>query len=66
MALAPIAKAAPPIAGDEWRLSVALARSDGPIRIGFLEFDQLGLSYRVDTSGQFRGLTINISAPFSR
>lgn len=51
---------------DEWRISAALARIDGPIRIGFLEFDQLGLSYRVDSDGQFRGVTINLSAPFSR
>ncbi len=61
-----------PIAGeptsieDEWRVSVALARSDGPIRIWFLEFDQLGLSYRTDSDGEFRGITVNISAPFSR
>ncbi len=51
---------------DEWRVSAALARSDGPIRIWFLEFDQLGLSYRIDSEGQFRGITVNFSAPFDR
>lgn len=51
---------------DEWRVSVALARSDGPIRLWFMEFDQLGLSYRVDSEGQFQGITVNFSAPFDR
>jgi len=57
---------APDEINDEWRISLALARRDGPIKIWFLDFEQLGLSYRFDSSGNFQAISMNLRAPFTR
>ncbi len=52
--------------GDEWRVSLALARRDRPMRLWFIPFDQLGLGYRISSDGAFRGITLNVSGPLDR
>jgi hypothetical protein len=51
---------------DEWEVGVAIARQDGPIQIWFLDFQHLGLSYRFNTDGSFRAITVNFRSPFTR
>lgn len=51
---------------DEWRLGLALALRERRWQIWFLEFDQMGLAYRVSSDGEFRGLTVNVSGSFRR
>ncbi len=51
---------------DEWELGLAIARRDGPIKIWFLKFEHLGLSYRFNSDGSFRAITVNFHAPFTR
>ena len=50
---------------DEWEAGFALARDGGPIRFGFLGFEQVGLSYRWSSNGEFRAVTVNLRSPFS-
>ena len=56
----------PVLIEDEWELAVAIARRDGPIKIWFLKFEHMGLSYRFNTNGSFRAITVNFRAPFTR
>lgn len=51
---------------DAWEVGLALARRAGPTRLGRLEFDRLGLTYRFSSTGEFEAVTINLSAPFDR
>lgn len=49
---------------DEWEIGLALARDGGPIRIGFLSFEQLGLAYQWSSNGAYRAITLNLRSPF--
>ena len=49
---------------DEWEIGLALARDGGPIRIGFLQFEQLGLAYQWSSNGAYRAITFNLRSPF--
>ena len=51
---------------DEWEIGVALAKQNGPIKIWFLKFEHMGLSYRFNSDGSFRAITVNFRAPFTR
>ncbi len=42
---------------DQWEIGAALARRESPIRIWFLNFDRLGLGYRVSSNGALKGVT---------
>ena len=49
---------------DEWEIGLALARDGGPIKIGFLGFEQLGLAYQWSSNGAYRAITLNLRSPF--
>ena len=49
---------------DQWELGVALGKRSGPIKIWFMEFQQIGLGFRWSSNGKFSGLTVNFRSPF--
>ena len=49
---------------DQWELGLALGKRDAPIRILFMEFQQIGLGIRWSSSGNFNALTVNFRSPF--
>lgn len=51
---------------DEWEIGLAIAKRHGPIKIWFLNFEHMGLSYRFDSSGNFEAITVNFRSPFTR
>jgi len=51
---------------DLWQIGVAIGKQDGPIKIWFMNFEHMGLSYRFNTDGSFRAITVNFRAPFTR
>lgn len=51
---------------DEWDLGIALAPQRGRIKLGWFSIEQLGLSWRRSSDGNFRALTLNFSGPFNR
>ena len=59
-------RGAPQSVDDEWQLGVAFARRAGLIRIGPLQFEQIGLAWGFSSDGEFRAVTLNFNAPFSR
>lgn len=42
---------------DYWQFGLALGNRDKPIKIWFLSFDRLGLSYKYSNTGRLRGIT---------
>lgn len=51
---------------DEWEIGLALAKADGPIKIWFMNFEHLGLSYRFNSDGSFKAIMVNFRSPFTR
>jgi hypothetical protein len=51
---------------DLWQIGVAIGKRDGPIKIWFMDFEHMGLSYRFNTDGSFRSITVNFRSPFTR
>jgi len=49
---------------DQWELGFALAPRGRKFRIGFMSFEQLGLSFHTSSSGDYRAVSINVSSPF--
>lgn len=42
---------------DQWEVGAAIGRRNSPISIWFLNFDRLGLGYRVSSNGELKGVT---------
>lgn len=51
---------------DNWEIGLALARQDGPFKLWFMSFEQLGLVYRFDGDGSFKSISVNVRMPFTR
>ena len=51
---------------DEWEFGLALQRQGRPIRIWFVDFEHVGLSFRWSPDSDFRAITVNLRSPFSR
>jgi hypothetical protein len=51
---------------DEWELGLALHREGRPIRLWFIDFEHVGLSFSWSGSGDYRAVTLNLKSPFMR
>jgi hypothetical protein len=51
---------------DQWELGLALGRRDSPIRVGFLNFDRLGLGFRSSSDGDLKGITFIFRSLFDQ
>ena len=51
---------------DQWELGLALSRADAPITIWRFDFDRIGLSYRVSSDGELRGIGFVFTSAFDR
>ncbi len=50
---------------DQWELGFALAPRNRKFKIWFLNFEQLGLSFRASSDGEYRAVSFNASSPFN-
>lgn len=50
---------------DQWEIGLALAREGKPIKIGFMTFEQVGLSYKRSSNGHYRAISFNLRSPFT-
>jgi hypothetical protein len=50
---------------DQWEMGVAIGKRDRPLDLGFLSFEQIGLSYRWSSDGRFNAITVNFRSPFT-
>lgn len=51
---------------DEWRFFAGFHWRERPLKAWFLTFDRFSVGYRISTDGQFRGVTVSMSAPLDR
>ena len=50
---------------DQWELGLALAKQGKKLDLGFMAFEQVGLSLKWSTDGRFRAISVNVRSPFS-
>lgn len=50
---------------DQWEIGLAIGKRGKPIRIGFLDFEHIGLAYRFSSDSGFDAITVNLRSPFT-
>ncbi len=50
---------------DQWEIGLALSKGSKDIKIWFLNFEHLGLSYKWSSNSRYRAITINLRSPFT-
>lgn len=51
---------------DTWELGLSLGHGERKVKIGWFTFEQLGLSYKWSSNGEYRAITVNLRSPFTR
>lgn len=51
---------------DEWEIGAAFSTGDEPLRLWRLKWDRVGLAYRFDSDGDFRGIGLVFQSLFDR
>jgi hypothetical protein len=51
---------------DEWEIGLALGRDSGNVKIWFMEFEQVGLTFKFSSNGEYQAITFNLRSPFTR
>lgn len=50
---------------DQWELGLALGKGRKKVKIWFVEFEQVGLSFKWSSNGEYRAITFNLRSPFT-
>ena len=50
---------------DQWEIGIALAKQGKPLKIGFMSFEHVGLSYKRSSNGHYRAISFNLRSPFT-
>jgi hypothetical protein len=50
---------------DQWEVGLALGKGRQGIKIGFMTFEHVGLSYQWSSNGKFRAISVNLRSPFT-
>jgi len=50
---------------DQWEIGLALGKGRKGMKIWFVTFEHLGLSYKFSSNGKFRAISFNLRSPFT-
>ena len=50
---------------DQWEIGLALGRGGKGVKIWFLTFEHVGLSYKFSSNGRYKAITFNLRSPFT-
>jgi len=50
---------------DQWEIGLALAKSNKNMKIWFMNFEHIGLSYKTSSNGHYKAISINLRSPFT-
>ncbi len=50
---------------DQWELGLALGKGDKNIKIWFISFEHIGLSFKTSSNGKFKAISFNLRSPFT-
>jgi hypothetical protein len=50
---------------DQWEIGVALARNNRNVKIWFMSFEHIGLSFKWSSNGHYKAISVNLRSPFT-
>ncbi len=50
---------------DQWEFGLALSKDNKPMKIWFMSFEHVGLSYKVSSNGHYNAISVNLRSPFT-
>lgn len=50
---------------DQWEIGLALGHNSRKMKLWFMKFDQIGLSYKISSNGVYRAISLNLRSPFA-
>jgi hypothetical protein len=50
---------------DQWELGLALGRGSKGLKIWFMTFEHVGLSFKMSSNGRYRAISFNLRSPFT-
>jgi hypothetical protein len=50
---------------DQWEIGLALAKKNTKMKIWFLNFEHIGLSYKMSSNGHYKAISLNLRSPFT-
>ena len=50
---------------DQWEIGVALGKGQRKVKIWFLSFEHIGLSYKWSSNGKYKAISFNLRSPFT-
>ena len=50
---------------DQWEIGLALANTNQNMKIWFLSFEHVGLSFKFSSNGHYKAISVNLRSPFT-
>jgi hypothetical protein len=50
---------------DQWEIGLALSKENKPMKIWFMSFEHVGLSYKTSSNGHYKAISVNLRSPFT-
>jgi hypothetical protein len=50
---------------DQWEIGLALSKGNKPMKIWFMNFEHIGLSYKTSSNGHYKAISLNLRSPFT-
>lgn len=50
---------------DQWELGLALTTTSNRMKIWFMTFEHIGLSYQTSSNGHYKAISVNLRSPFT-
>ncbi len=50
---------------DQWEIGLAFGHSSKKMKIWFMSFEQIGLSYKTSSNGHYKAISLNLQSPFT-
>jgi hypothetical protein len=51
---------------DQWEIGLALGKGSRKLKIWFISFEHVGLSYKWSSNGHYRAISVNLRSPFTK
>ncbi|MCW8926210.1 MAG: hypothetical protein OQJ84_08140 [Xanthomonadales bacterium] len=50
---------------DQWEIGMALGKGNGKLKIWFMSFEHIGLSFKTSSNGHYKAISLNFRSPFT-
>jgi hypothetical protein len=50
---------------DQWEIGMAVGKGNGKLKIWFMSFEQIGLSFKASSNGHYKAISLNFRSPFT-